>query len=307
MVRKRRILVVTIVALSLAACSNDDSDATTTEPPVELPAETAAIEDDADDQSATGPPYEVSESTISHETTQQIAVWAPTADGTWPIITIAHGMGGSHQNMAETASRLAEEGFVVFAVDYRSTLGAPPDPVQIEKDNECGFRYSMSVAEEYGGDPTQPITFVGFSFGASLAMEGALNAADYGPDGTYDDCFSGVPHADLLVGLAGCYIKTPEGFDTGFDPNRYDGASADVAIVLVGGSEDDECEAWQSSEAAGLLADSGYNTAYIEIEGSNHFEIIFHDIVDGEYVTVADAPEGEEAVQIILEAIDSQR
>jgi len=306
MVRKRRILVVPIVALSLAACSNDDSDATTTEPPVELPAETAAIGDDADDQSATGPPYEVSESTISHETTQQIAVWAPTADGAWPIITIAHGMGGSHQNMAETASRLAQEGFVVFAADYRSTLGAPPDPVQIEKDVECGFRYTLSVAEEYGGDPTLPITFVGFSFGASVAMEGALNA-DYGPDGTYDDCFSGVRHADLVVGLAGCYIETPDGLDAGFDPDRYEAASADVAIVLVGGSEDDECEAWQSSQAAGLLADSGFDTTYKEIEGSNHFEIIFHDIVNGEYITVADAPEGEEAVQIILEAIASQQ
>lgn len=300
MVGKHRILIVTMLALSMAACSNDDPDATT----AELPAEADATGDDADDQLATGPPYEVSESTISHETTQEIGVWAPTADGAWPIITISHGMGGSHENMAVTASRLAEEGFVVFAADYTSTLGAPPDPAQVEKDVVCGWRYSLSVAEEYGGDPTQPITAVGFSFGATVAMESLT--ADYGPDGTYDACFSGVPHADLVVGLAGCYIETPEGFDTGFDTNRYQASSEDVKVVLVGGSEDDECEAWQSSDAAGLLADVGFDTTYQEIEGSNHFEIIFHDIVDGEYVTVPDAPEGEQAVQIILEAIASQ-
>lgn len=282
MVRIFRILIVTLVGLSfsLAACSSSDSDAS--------------------------PPYEVSESTISHETTQEIGVWAPTTDGTWPIISISHGMGGNHENMRETASRLAEEGFVVFAADYTSTLGAPPDATQIGKDAECGWRYSLSVAEQFGGDPTQPVTFVGFSFGATVAMEGALNA-DFHEGGTYDACFAGVPHADILVGLAGCYIETPEGFPSGFNPTAYQKMSGDVDIVLVGGSEDDECEAWQSSEATEMLADIGFDATYEEIDGANHFEIVFHDLVDGEYITVADAPEGEQAVQIILEAIASLR
>lgn len=283
----RRVLVVVLAFVSLAgvaACGDDDSDLA----------------------GAAGPPFEVSETTISHATTQEISVWAPTAQGSWPIATLSHGMGGTRENMAEMASRLAEEGLVVFAIEYQSTLGAPPDIVQIEQDAECGYRYSLSVAEDYGGDPALPITFVGFSFGATVALAGGLNEV-YEPNGGYDRCFSGVARADVIVGLAGCYLETPEGFATGFDPASTDSwTNTEPEIVLVGGSDDEECEAWQSEDAAELFSSAGYNARYEQVEDANHFQVVFHDIIDGEYVAVPDAPAGEQAAQIILDAIPAE-
>jgi acetyl esterase/lipase len=94
------------------------------------------------------PPFEVSSAVISHETTQDISVWAPEADGSWPVVYALHGIGGSRQDLAETAMALARQGVVVFAADYRSAT-----PEHWEQDAECGYRYALSIAEEYGGGP----------------------------------------------------------------------------------------------------------------------------------------------------------
>ena len=152
--------------------------------------------------------------------------------GTWPIVFGTHGRGGSGDGLAATAAELASHGVVVFAPTYRSTEGQ-----HIEQDLECAYRYSMSIAEDYGADLDQPVTSFGHSLGASMALFGGLSEAAYGPGGTYDACFTGVPRSDVIVAVAGCHYQY-EGEQYPFDMTGYSNMDADV--ILVAGT-DDEC------------------------------------------------------------------
>jgi hypothetical protein len=102
----------------------------------------------------------VTTTVVSHETTLDIAVWAPDAEGPWPIVYALHGLGGKGQDLAVTATELASHGNVMFAPDWGS-----------EQTAECSYRYSVSIAEDCGGDPDQPITAIGHSAGASAIRE----------------------------------------------------------------------------------------------------------------------------------------
>ena len=70
-------------------------------------------DDDSDDATFT-----VTSEVVSHETTQDILVFAPDAAGPWPVVWAMHGIGGTGEDMAEMAARLAGEGFVVFAPTF---------------------------------------------------------------------------------------------------------------------------------------------------------------------------------------------
>jgi poly(3-hydroxybutyrate) depolymerase len=51
--------------------------------------------------------YDVTTAVVSNEATQEIKVFAPDADGPWPVVVALHGVGGTAQDMAELATRLA--------------------------------------------------------------------------------------------------------------------------------------------------------------------------------------------------------
>jgi acetyl esterase/lipase len=243
------------------------------------------------------PPFEVSSVVVSHETTRDISVWAPDSDGSWPVVYALHGTGGNRQDLAETASALARQGVVVFVADYRSA--------EIEhwaQDAECGYRYARSIADEYGGDLDRPVTSVGYSLGATLVLGGSLNDAAFGPGGTYQECFSGAPRADVTVAVAGCHYEY-EGQVFDFDPNTPLWTNHETDLVLVAGENDDLCAAWQSKDAAAALQSAGYEVNLLEIAGANHFTLIFHDLVNDEWVTLPNEPAGQETVQAILDAI----
>ena len=59
--------------------------------------------------------YDVTTTVVSSRATQNVQVFAPKADGQWPVVIAMHGVGGTAQDMAEIATRLAREGVVVFA------------------------------------------------------------------------------------------------------------------------------------------------------------------------------------------------
>jgi alpha-beta hydrolase superfamily lysophospholipase len=244
-----------------------------------------------------GPPFEVSSAVVSHPTTRDISVWAPETDGSWPVVYALHGRGGSRQDLAETAIALARQGVVVFAADYRSS-----DAENWEQDAECGYRYMLSIAEDYGGDLDQPVTSVGYSLGATLVLEGGLNDATYGPGGSYDKCFSGAPRADVTVAVAGCHYEY-QGQTFDLDPNNSRWTNEETDLILVAGTDDPVCEAWQSQDATAAFRSAGYDANLVEIDGANHFTLIFHDLVDGEWLTLPDEAAGMEAVRAILDAI----
>jgi acetyl esterase/lipase len=241
---------------------------------------------------------------LSGEDTQQITVWTPDADGSWPVVYALHGTGGNAQDLAETATILAGQGVVVFAADYRSELIQTTQWKDVYRDSECGYRYARSVAADYGGDLDQPVTIVGHSLGASIALTMGLNEKVFGPDGEFDSCPGVAPRPDVVVPLSGCHYEY-EGRTFAFDPEAVDLTYDESELVLVVGTEDDVCELWQSEDAATALRDDGFDTSLVTIDGGNHFTVTFHDLVGGEWLTLPDDPAGMEVVQTILNVIEA--
>jgi acetyl esterase/lipase len=287
-----------------AASSLTPPDIGTAETPLETSTTTTVVSPETTQDVGTAePPFEVLSEVVSHESTQDISVWAPDAEGSWPVVYALPGQGGG-QDFAEIGKALASQGVVVFASDYRWDSWITGRVQDVEKDAECGYRNIRSIAADYGGDLSLPVTFTGHSLGATLDLLGGLNNAKYGPDGSYDECFAGAPRPDIIVPLAGCYYEH-EGVKFGFDMSTFENPDAD--LVLVVGADDKVCEPWQSRDATAALQAAGYNAKLVEIDGANHLTVIFHDFIDGEWLTLPDHPAGMAVVQTILDAIDDAR
>ena len=178
------------------------------------------------------PPYTVTSEVVSHPTTQEIHVYAPEAKGSWPVVLALHGVGGSGQDMGELGTRLARQGTVVFAPTYRTDLSTEDGFVQAARDDECAYRYARSTAAQHGGDLTQPVTFVGWSLGASFAVAGGLTE-QIDPTGQYLNCFGEVPRADVIVAISGCYFEYQGNKVTtpAFDTSQWGNKAADIYLA----------------------------------------------------------------------------
>lgn len=325
----RWIAAVAAVVLLLAGCDAPDDAAADTTLPATTAADTPTTTPNPPTTTTTAPPTTTEPETttttaaatnvasaleakypivvtsgLSGEDTQEIVVWAPDADGSWPVVYALHGTGGDAQGLAELATVLAGQGVVVFAADYRSELMPTQQWQDVYRDTECGYRYARSVASTYGGDLDQPVTIVGHSLGASIALAMGLNEAVFGPDGEFDACPGLAPRPDVVVPLSGCHYEY-EGRAFPFDPEAYDFTYDESELVLIVGTEDDVCEPWQSEDAATALEDGGFDTSLVTISDGNHFTVIFHDLVGGEWLTLPDDPAGMTAVQTILDAIEA--
>jgi acetyl esterase/lipase len=202
-------------------------------------------------------------------------------------------MGGHKSDFDLLGSALAARGLVVFATDYR-TNGTLDD---VSVDVACGYRLARRLAGRYGGDLTRPVTGVGYSFGASLMLSGALHRV---PTGAGARCAQGLPLPDVVVGLNGCYYVwagRPQPFST----DDLDRREADV--VLLAGSADRDCPAWESRKAAAALEAAGFRTTLTTIEGANHHTPLFHDFVGEKWVSVPGGAAGEQTVDAILDAV----
>lgn len=238
---------------------------------------------------------------VAHETTQDVRVFAPGGEGSWPVVFALHGIDGSADQMAELGRRVAREGVVVFAPNYRTDLTTQEGQVELARDVECAYRFARSIAAEYGGDLDKPVTFVGWSLGASLAIQGGLDE-EIDPSERYISCLSEVPRADVIVAVSGCHNDMPHSL---FDPAEWTNALAE--IVLVAGGDDTSCPASQSRDAATALRSAGYDVELVTLEGADHFAPVFHEFVDGEMVLAPDDPAGDEAVDVILNAITAAK
>ena len=251
------------------------------------------------------PVFYVTSTIVSHETTRDVHVRAPDAEGPWPVVNALHGLGGRAADMAIMAEALASRGFVVFAASGRTTEAVEQGRFDdLVRDTECGYRFARTIAEDYGGDLDQPVTMVGYSFGASGALSFGLEEAAFGPGGAYEECFSGAPRPDVIVAVSGCHYEF-EGSSFGFDTTGF--GNNDAALVLVVGENDPVCAPWQSEDAADALAAEGYDVDFVEIPNGNHFSVIFHDLVDDEWLTAPEEPAGHAVVETILDAIDAAR
>ncbi len=175
--------------------------------------------------------------------TQDIVVWAPDADGPWPVVIFLAGWEGKGIHYARTAEMLAGQGVVVFAPDYRSQDIVTSNWKNPYRDAECAYRHIRTVASDFGGDIDQPITIAGHSLGAQVAMALALFETEFGPEGSFDRCEGDVPRPDRVLALAGCHLRSGvDGRDYPFTPNDFGWGHTDAAVHLVVGSKDRVCE-----------------------------------------------------------------
>lgn len=241
-----------------------------------------------------GPPYAVDEDEISGPGTNDMTVWYPDADGSWPVVYAIPGSGGSAQRDLDVlAGELASHGVVVVGTDFRN-----------ENDVECGYRFAREVAGDYNGDITQPMTILGYSEGATGAIIHGLSDS-FGPDSTLDvGCPPGVGRPEIIVSINGCHTQ-----NTNIEGRVRFWINEDARILLISGAEDEICGTLQSEQAQTALQDGGYDASLVEIPNANHWQVVFHDLAYGNYSTLeSDDPSGQATVEAILEAIgvDSQ-
>ena len=95
--------------------------------------------------------FQATSEVVSREATKDMLVFAPDAEGPWPVIVAFHGVGGTPQDMAEIATRLAREGNVVFAPTYGTDITTEEGVDQAGTDAECGYRLARNIAADTGG------------------------------------------------------------------------------------------------------------------------------------------------------------
>ena len=153
---------------------------------------------------------------------RKLDVYAPHKAGAWPVVVFMHGGIGSKENLTGISQELAEQGMVVFTVNW------PPSGLKAayqEKGRKaretyevltCAVQFARSAAPRFGGDPSE-VVVVGFSMGANygswfalagkeLESEWDTFSGDGGPPPQIECVekgFSGA--ADAFIGIGGIY------------------------------------------------------------------------------------------------------
>jgi dienelactone hydrolase len=240
--------------------------------------------------------YDVTTQTVSDETTQTISVFAPDADGSWPVVLAYHGNEGTRADMALLGERVAAAGAVVFTPDYRSGDFSENGLIETVTDVECAYRYVRSIAADHGGDLQRPVVWVGWSLGAVWAVQGGLDET-IDDTGTILPCTPEVPRPDVVVAVAGCYEEVGQGFD----PDQW--GNPDARLILVAGSDDTVCPAAESERVTQELRARHYDVRLVTLEGADHFAPVFHREENGHLVESPDEPAGQEVLRLITDAL----
>lgn len=266
-----RILVTCAVALAATACSSG----------------------------STGAPYDVRSEVLHDDTTQDVRVWAPTGDaeGSWPVVFALPGIGGGKSDFDLLGPAIAEQGVVVFATDYR-TAGTVES---LAEDLACGYRLAVSTAGDYGADLEEPVTAIGYSYGAYWMLAGALSEATTGGDSVADACARSLQLPDVVVGLNGCYYSRQVA------PFSTEGlARREADVVVIASSDDRNCPPQESEQLTTELQAAGFRVTLTTLPDADHFAAIFHGFDDGEWLSVPDSAAGERTVDVIIDAIEAR-
>ncbi len=125
----------------------------------------------------------------------------PTRDDPRPAVLLFHASFGSRTTMADPATKLAEAGYIAFAIEFR--VYNPMDgnnswPAQLD-DAQRAVRWVRANAATYGVDPERVASY-GYSYGATLAS--LLGVRDVRDDS--DPALSGISsRVNCVVTLAG--------------------------------------------------------------------------------------------------------
>lgn len=218
-------------------------------------------------------------------------VYTPAGDGPFPGVLVVHGgswQRGSKQRMAETATRLAERGYVAVSIDYRlAPAHRFPAPLY---DCQEALRWMRANAGRLHLDPDRVGGF-GYSAGAHLVamlattseVDGLDEAAGAGGrDIRLQAAVLGAAPVDLarfwpnpaMIRLLGAWpddrpdvyaIASPINFVTADDPPMF----------LYHGASDWMVDPSQSKEMAAALQKVGVPAAYYESSGGHFATFLF--------------------------------
>ena len=119
--------------------------------------------------------FEVGSGVPEFGSVQTLDVYAPTEPGPWPVVVFVPGINEWKELYADLSQAIAEQGAVVFAVNWPVVYpiyAAQENGVRYRESHEtlvCAVRFAHAMASDYGGDPAW-VTLAG------LAMGGAYGA-----------------------------------------------------------------------------------------------------------------------------------
>jgi acetyl esterase len=227
----------------------------------------------------------------------KLDVWRPPGDNGGgneaeagrPAVVVVHGGGwrsGSRGEFPEWNAWLADEGYVVFDIDYR--LAPPPSWQDAPGDVRCAVAWVKENAGPYGVDPER-VALMGRSAGGHLALLTAYTEASALPSGCevrngQDAAVAAVaafyPPTDLAGLSSSGYLAGMDRFLGGTRralPDRYRLLSpvervdpGDPPTFLVHGGDDEIVPPGESELLAGRLREAGVPHRRVGLPWANH-------------------------------------
>jgi dienelactone hydrolase len=230
--------------------------------------------------------------------------YAPTEPGDWPVVVFLHGAGGTKERWTTVTRAIAEQGAIVFAIDYPwihpqlAIRGNGKGYREMADIVACAIRFARARASDLGMD-TAPVVITGFCGGGAVASHVALAgesvgrrweqyAASRGGPPRQVDCevSQGSTHVDALVGIAGPYDGLV-GYDGKYgrefmqekDPDLWKllhgciGENPDLKVRLLHGETDRLVGYKNSVRFEATLAEAGYDVKLIQFTGGHELPL----------------------------------
>lgn len=219
---------------------------------------------------------------------EQLDIVAPVGAKSLPVVIFAHGFGERKADYRRFSQTLAEQGFVVFTIDWPArNAGARDNHRGFRRTYEtfaCAVRFARNHATQYGGDAAR-LTLMGFSAGASASALLAF-AADK-PERAWDDfattrngpprqvnCSApeGSLQVNAFVGIAGPYAlaealqkDNPQLWQL-VSPYAYLDNPQSARVRLLHGTFDSTVPLAQSTQFYEALTKNGYAVQLIKFD-----------------------------------------
>jgi len=218
---------------------------------------------------------------------QLLDVYTPEEEGLWPVVVFLHGHGATKANSIWVSQAIADQGVVVFAIDWPAILAKAAASENgkgfrvMYEVVSCAIRFARATAADYHGDPSQ-VTLVGHSLGASTGAWIALGsdylegmweeyALIHGGPPSQVECAESLTsdHIDAFVGIAGPYDWNDKFKESDPDlwnivsPYAFLDKSLDLSIRLIQGEQDHIVDPKVSVQFNDVLLAAGFDTRLI--------------------------------------------
>jgi pimeloyl-ACP methyl ester carboxylesterase len=226
------------------------------------------------------------------------------------VVVFAHGLGSRKANYAMLSRDVAEQGAVVFTIDWPTrypTYTIKNDGRGLREVLEslaCAVRFARATGPDFGADPGSTMILAGYSLGgigAQTALVGdeveglweEFAAARGGPLQQIDCAVSGASaHVDAFVGIAGLYVghegKYGREWLQAEDPVLWEtffaslGGNPNLSFRFIHGEDDHDVPFEESAEFASALEEGGYDVELIPFDGGHTvpFELTAQTIIE---------------------------